>query len=196
MDFLKISSTKLKIMLDDGEMKKYGLDKAELDYSDPELRAHFWQILDEASTKCGFKTRGEKILIQFYPAKSGGEIFITKLGPLSKSAERSLSSSERVAMLSSEIKLYRFDDIQSISSAIHIAKESISDDAKVYFADNGSFYLMTEERGGSGAHNALSEFSEEIPLEMAEYIKERSRKVEEPIATFEKLYNSAKNKRC
>ena len=114
MEFLIINENKLKIMLDKTELLKFGLDKEELNYNEPEVRNSFWDILDIAEAKCGFHCKGEKILIQFYPAKFGGEIFITKLGLISKSAERSLVDSPRVAMLASEIKIYKFDDIHSL----------------------------------------------------------------------------------
>lgn len=194
MEFLIVSDTKLKIMLGREEMKEFGLDKEELDYSDPEVRANFWRILDIASEECGFKTNGEKVLMQFYPSRSGGEIFITKLGMLSKSAEHTISSSGRVAMLSSETKIYKFDDLSSIVTAVHINLSALSEGLRAYLADNGSYYLIFELRNSKTLY-AMSEFASEVPSELEAYIHERARIIDDPLNTFEKLYSQKENRR-
>jgi hypothetical protein len=58
-------------MMSRDEMKKYGIDGDNIDYDDPKTRRSFWRILDAAHEKCGFEASGDKILIQFYPAKDG-----------------------------------------------------------------------------------------------------------------------------
>ena len=189
MEFLIISSNKLKIMLDKAEMQKFGLDKEDLNYSLPEVRSSFWNILDIAAKECGFSTKGEKILIQFYPSKSGGEIFITKLGLLSKSAERSISSSQRVTMLSSEMKIYKFEDLASIVTAVHINLSKLPEKIKAYSADSGEYYLIFEERS-LGSLSLMSEFGTEIPSELDSYIAERTMEIENPYQTFERLYKA------
>ena len=173
MEFLVISESKLKIMLTKLEMKKYGLDLPELDYQDKEVRTAFWQILDEAKAKCGFDTKGEKVLIQFYPSHSSAEIFITKLGVLSKSAERSIVGSDRIAMLSSEIRIYRFSCLGSLIDAIRQNSDVLSEEAEAYLSENGSFYLIGEERNLRSS--SFSEYGEEVPKALEAYIKERSR---------------------
>jgi len=186
LEFLIISNSKLKIMLDKSEMRKFGLDKDDIDYSDSGVRDAFWKILDIASCECGFQAKGEKILIQFYPSKSGGEIFITKLGLLSKSAERSLSSSPRVAMLSSDVRIYRFDDLASIVTAVHISKNALPEKIKAYSGERGEYYLVFEERGS--ALSLMSEFATEIPRELEAYISERTTEIENPYESFEMIY--------
>lgn len=186
LEFLVISENKLKIMLDKAELEKFGLDKAEVDYSDPEVRASFWNILDIAGEKCGFCCKGEKILIQFYPARSGGEIFITKLGLLSKSAERSLAASPRVAMLSSKVKIYKFEDFSSINAALRITKNLLPEKIRVFSGDAGEYYLIFEERCSSPL-SVLSEFAQEIPKELEFYISERTRLIDAPYQTFGKF---------
>ncbi len=187
MDFLIISSSKLKIMLNKSEMQEFGLDKEELDYSRSDVRCAFWKILDIAAAECGFQCKGEKILIQFYPAKSGGEIFITKLGILSKSAERSLADSPRVAMLTSEVKIYKFDDLSSIARAVHINQKSLPEKIRAYTGDDGEYYLIFEERNEKALVSIL-EFASRIPSELEAYIAERTKMIENPYVTFEKIY--------
>ena len=188
MEFLIINSSKLKIMLDKAELETFGLDKEELDYSDPDVRNSFWNILEKAKEKCGFRCNGEKILIQFYPSKNGGEIFITKLGVLSKSAERSLADSPQVAMLASEVKIYKFDDIDAISMALHINRKYMPEKIRVFLNDTGEYYLIFNERN-SGAAIVMTEFAVKVPSEIESYIIERTEEVEEPYKTFEKYYS-------
>lgn len=173
MEFLVVSENKLKIMLTKAEMKKYGLDYPELDYADKEVRTAFWQILDEAKAKCGFDTKGEKVLIQFYPAHSSAEIFITKLGVLSKSAERSIIGSDRIAMLSSEIRIYRFTCLSALIEALQRNSDVLSEEAEAYLSENGNFYLIGEERNLRSS--SFSEYGDEVPRGLEAYIKERSR---------------------
>lgn len=174
-----IGGGKLKIMLDKAEVEKFKLDKEELDYSDPEVRNSFWNILDIAEEECGFLCKGEKILIQFYPARDGAEIFITKLGILSKSAERSLSASSRVAMLSSDVKIYKFDDLSSIKRALKITQSFLPERIKVFFGEGGEYYLVFEERLGFSIP-VMAEFGTELPKELEGYIGERANLITDP----------------
>lgn len=187
MDFLLVSETKLKIMLNSEEMRKYKLDSSELDYADPEIRGSFWRILDIANEKCGFNAKGEKLLIQFYPSKTGGEIFITKLGALSKSAERSISGSGRVAMLTSETKIYKFDSLTSLVAAVHTSIELLPENTKAYVSESGEYYLIFEERNTKGI-GILSEYAREVPKNLEFYIEEHSELIENSVSTLNKLY--------
>ena len=76
MEFLVVSKSKLKIMMSRDDMKKYGIDGEDIDYDNPKIRRSFWKILDEAKERCGFEASGDKVLIQYYPSKDGGEIFV------------------------------------------------------------------------------------------------------------------------
>ena len=82
MELIVISESKLKIMLEKEDMKRYGLFGSELNYDDPPTRKKLLSILDKAKEECGFDTGSEKLLVQLYPSKDGGsEMFVTKLGP-------------------------------------------------------------------------------------------------------------------
>lgn len=173
MNFLPISETKLKIVLSLDEMRQYGLCEKELNYSAPEVRESLWRILDAAKAACSFSVNGEKILVQLYPAAEGGEIFVTKLGALSKSAERSISTSGRVGMLTSEFKLYMFDGVRTAAAAL-AAAVALPDGAELLLAENGSVCLLFEEREEAGLA-VIAEFGRELPASMEPYVRERSK---------------------
>ena len=67
MEFLVVSDSKLKIMMNRDDMQKYEIDGDNIDYDNPKIRRSFWRILDAAREKCGFEAAGDKVLIQFYP---------------------------------------------------------------------------------------------------------------------------------
>ena len=80
MDVLKISDTKVKIMLTRADVKKFKLDAEKVDYNDAKTRNSIWELLDHVKKHHGWSCENNKLLIQFYPSKDGGaELFVTKL---------------------------------------------------------------------------------------------------------------------
>lgn len=77
MELIKISNTKLKIMLTKLDVDKYELGGVCGGLYD---RASFRNILTDVRDKCGFDALGERVFVQYYPDKTGGcELFVTKL---------------------------------------------------------------------------------------------------------------------
>ena len=92
MEVLKITDSKLKIMLSVEDMKKYRLTKDSVDYNDAKTRKSFFDILNQVKLSHGFNVERDKVLIQFYPSKDGSsELFVTKLGILPPSSEKAIS---------------------------------------------------------------------------------------------------------
>ena len=78
MELIPINESKLKIMLDEIDMKEYRLF-AESDCADTETRRAIRSILDVARDRIGFNTEGAEIFVQLYASKKGGcELFVTK----------------------------------------------------------------------------------------------------------------------
>ena len=178
MEFLIISENKMKIMLAPEEVIDYGIESERADYRDPSVRKAFWRILDRARDECGFKVTGEKLLIQYYPSKHGAEIFVTKLGKISPTVQRSISETDSVAMLSSRNMIYRFDSFDELLRLCReINKNSSEHTSDVYLSEDGCYYLFFEERcdlSSLSPFSVVSEFAEEIPQTMELYIKEHS----------------------
>ena len=177
MDFLVVSDSKLKIMMSRDDMLEYDIDGDDIDYDDPKTRKTFWKILDVARERCGFEVSGDKVLIQFYPSKDGSEIFVTKLGIISANAERTISSSGKVAMLEAQMAIYKFDSLSSVSEAARIIeKEGGSHYPRAFFDERGIYYIITEERVTKKKKelSRVAEFGERIPDNLAAYIAEHS----------------------
>jgi negative regulator of genetic competence, sporulation and motility len=184
MDILKISDTKLKIMLDRNDMAMYDLCGADIDYNNSATRKKFWHILDDVKSRCGFETEGEKLLVQYYPSKDGGcELFVTKLCGVSQSSKRSLAKAENVTLLDGKQRIFLFrslEDLIKASSLIRPGDNIRSSDA--YLGESGEYYLTVSERGdlsrqGTGGLSLLLEFSRRVDLSRMAYISEHCRKL-------------------
>jgi len=78
MELIPINNSKLKIMLDEIDMKEYKLYENS-DCADSDTRRAIRDILDIARDRIGFNTEGAEIFVQLYTSKKGGcELFVTK----------------------------------------------------------------------------------------------------------------------
>lgn len=78
MEIIPINESKLKIMLDEHDMKELNICD-EADCANNETRHAIRTILDRAKLQLGFNTEGAEIFVQLYTSKSGGcELFVTK----------------------------------------------------------------------------------------------------------------------
>ena len=77
MEFLLVCKTKLKIILDREEVERYRLSDFTSEQS-VELRQRLAEILEEAKSRVGFSSAGERLLVSYYPTRlSGAELFVT-----------------------------------------------------------------------------------------------------------------------
>ena len=189
MEFLVVSKTKLKAILDAEDMKKYKLDPGE-EYSGAGARRVFREILAAANEEVGFRTGNDKVLIQLYPSRDGGgELFVTKLGALAKGDAKIIAESKNVIMLTNTRRLYKFEDLEAIvmCSKSITAREVKSD---VYYL-NGAYFLATEEEALKSGYELakLSEFGERLPEKLIPYIAEQGRLIfaDSAIEAFSRL---------
>ncbi len=78
MELILISNTKLKIMLDESDMKQYNIG-SESDCAKGSTRKAIRSLLDRARDQIGFDTDGQEIFVQLYASRRGGcELFVTK----------------------------------------------------------------------------------------------------------------------
>ncbi len=177
VEFLVVSKTKLKAILDKEDMKKYKLDATATESDSIATRRAFREILSVASAEVGFDTEKDKVLIQLYPSRDGGgELFVTKLGTLTKSDIKAITDSSNVTMLSNVSRLYKFE---SLDSLILGAKSMRSQDinSQVYYID-GAYFLYAEEKCQAGnlcEISKLCEFAQRLPEKLVPYIKEQGK---------------------
>lgn len=80
MKTIKISDTKIKVMLSKSDMLSIHLGEGTLDTSSPEARDALRGFLAEAGRAHGVDVSSGRLFIQLYPAADGGcEMFVTRL---------------------------------------------------------------------------------------------------------------------
>ena len=78
MEFILVSSVKLKIMLSPQDMKDFGLSERTADGTVSEKRS-LRKILDRAQAETGFDTKNATLYVQAFPAPDGSmELFLTR----------------------------------------------------------------------------------------------------------------------
>ncbi len=161
LEFLTVGNTKIKITLTAQEASARGINTEKTNYDDPEVRRNFRKILEEAKEKAGFDTGKEKVLIQAYPSRDGGiELFVTKLGVISKSAESMIAKSENVALLSKCRTYYIFENLENLLGAVRSISPEFAEDSSVYRLDDGTYCLVFCERTPKYVLSELSVLSE------------------------------------
>ena len=163
MEFLIISSTKMKVKLSYEEIKKYSLADIESERVDSDMRKGLWQLIDIAKERHGFSFGAEKLLVQFYKTDFGGELFITKLLKQTPKSEKLLEGASNVTLLREKQVIYRFYDADSVIRAIMSRGSEISCSFELYLSDDECYYLILTARGDSISDViCLSEYAEEV----------------------------------
>lgn len=76
MELILISSSKLKIMLSEEDMKKYNIECE----GGCALRRGLAPVLERAHLDCGFDIDSGRLLVQVFPSRKGGcEMFVTRV---------------------------------------------------------------------------------------------------------------------
>lgn len=79
MHMIRISETKLKVILSRSDLQKLDISVESMDYANVSTKRVFWEILDEARHTTGFDAESAKLFVQVFPDAEGGcEMFITK----------------------------------------------------------------------------------------------------------------------
>ena len=171
---------KLKIVVSEEEMALHNLENPTEDKAGIKLRRSIWRVLDMAKAEVGFDPAGDKVLIQFYPIKSGGcEIFVTKLGILPESSARLVSKSNKISMLSKNKSFYLFSDIEDLLSAVRAIKRLTADTPTVsdVYSSMDKYYLAIEEyaKGGEPMEfPCILEFATALTADFGAYISEHA----------------------
>lgn len=178
MELILINENKLKIMMSENDMRKFGLDENEFNLSISNTRAILSKILNEANLHTGFEnlTPDDKILIQLYPETHGGcELYITKIAICDASYDeeeifmpqgderyllpRSTKNTTEYKKVPLTYSFTKFDYV--IAACKELIKQNFSGESSLYHLDEGKYLLfIAEEESINTATNCLSEFGQ------------------------------------
>lgn len=79
MELIKVSTSKLKVVLSAEDMDAYGITSDELGSDEPRARQAFKRILDKARNETGFEKGGGRLYVRVFEGTDGGcELFVSK----------------------------------------------------------------------------------------------------------------------
>ena len=155
MEWIRINTNKLKIMLTAEDARHYALRFEKVDYADAITRRAFRSILTDIKKEAGFDATEDRVYIQLYPSREGGcELFITKTGLLPPDENEHIHKTpfgdvgEEPTAVMRRSAAFSFDAIDKMLavcrrlSARHFAGESES-----WKDDEGRLWLFLTEEG-------------------------------------------------
>lgn len=184
LEVLLIGEYKMKIVLSERDVTELGLDISTPIKDTSLSRRAIWRILEKAGKMSGFDHTSDKMLIQIYPEKKGGcELFVTRLGLLSKESAGLVSSSKTVTVLSKDTVCYRFLGEQYMKDAIRAIKNhpsGVIPKGDAYKDSGGGYYLVIEEIGRCDNAPELPlvlEFGDRLTKDASVYVTEHFEKI-------------------
>ena len=179
MKFLVVSDSKIKVVLEKSDSKKYGVDYNNADSS--KNRRAFFDILAVAKKETGFDIADDKVLIQFYPTSDGGcEVFVTKLGLISGGAAEAINRSHKVTTLSKNCEFFSVDSYDCLRSLCRAIAAVRCPKSEVYRSDSENYYILIESNNSSSAIGEfpfITEFASRVKKDYYTYIKEHYEKI-------------------
>lgn len=179
MEYILINEKKLKVMLCNQDLDCRALEAEKLDYSLPEAKKLFCDILGYAKDKLGFDTSGYRVLLQLYPSKDGGcELFITRLGKpeasdpsdLPPSSEKESDGKAKEIQKKARCKKEKAFSFDKLSHLIDVCKRlgaiGIDCESSVY-SDGERWYLLLYF-----LNSDIAELSGILPLSELSFIGE------------------------
>ena len=176
MDYLPISTSKIKITLTEDETAERGI--AATGQGNEEKRGKLRRLLDEVKERFGFDIGRERALVQIYPTSEGGtEIFVTRLGVLTKDIAGAGGQSDTSQIISAKRLYYIFNTLESLLAAVGTVRTGM-EEGRVYRLDSGEYCLSFLEHDGIGARYArLLEFGRRYPAGEVAALDEHARLV-------------------
>ena len=170
MEWIRISSNKLKIMLSAEDARRYALNCETADYADPVTREAFREILTDVRQKTDFDAAEDKIYIQMYPSKEGGcELFVTKVGLLlsehgqhTSNAPKHPKAAKMASISQKRHAAMRFSSCTSLTALCRRLQGHFKGESEVWQDESGAWWLCLCDHG-----NPLL-LSKEFPF-LAEY---------------------------
>jgi len=154
MEWIRISTNKLKIMLTAEDARRYDLQCEKADYADIATRHSFREILTDVRRETGFDATEDKVYIQMYPSKEGGcELFVTKIGLIltdeareGSRAGRTRGTSERRSPPSECTALLFTEMTHLLAVCRHLCNVGFLCESEAWQSEDGKLWLLLAQK--------------------------------------------------
>ena len=192
MEFIRIDSEKLKIILTKNDLAEFDILTNDIDYSNTETKRMFWDIIGRAKKSVGFNCDGMRVLVQLYSSRDGGcEMFVSILGNACESFadEPTPISLHCKTMYKKDNRILRrgafgFETLEwMITVCRRLYETGYSGESSAYIGDDRRFYLFLDGLDATeyvplDEYSFICEYgSSENPEATAGYLSERGREI-------------------
>jgi len=148
MDFIRIGTNKLKIMLTREDAAHYALCPDTADHTDTKTRRAFRAILTDIKAKTDFDAAEDKVYIQIFPSREGGcELFVTKMGIALSPRSGTAGKAERAQKKRREVIFYFTALEELVAVCRRLAGSKFKGESRVWLDDLGRYWLHLLEEG-------------------------------------------------
>lgn len=169
MEWIRISSNKLKIMLTAEDARRYELNCESADYADAISRTAFREILTDVRRETGFDATEDKVYIQMYPSKEGGcELFVTRLGLLTECEQAQAKAATQQKRRNAEERRTAlvFEALEPLLSLCRRLQQSHIRASDAWQDESGRWWLLLRHAQAISLPY-LSEYGKGVPYKQA-----------------------------
>ena len=143
MELILISGSKLKVILDADEARKYKITDVESGTLKGD-RAYLSEILDDICRLSGFDTRGDNLSIEIFESKSGGcEMFITKQSEKKTYTQKDIKKLCRECLSDNVTLSYIFKTMSDLISVCKLlGNKTLPAKSRAFNVGSKNFYLI------------------------------------------------------
>ena len=148
MDFIRIGTNKLKIMLTREDAAHYALCPDTADHTDTKTRRAFRAILTDIKAKTDFDAAEDKVYIQIFPSREGGcELFVTKMGLELTQKRTADPKNERPPKKRREVMFYFTSFDRLVAACRRLTDTKFTGQSRVWLDDLQRYWLYLIEDG-------------------------------------------------
>ena len=157
----KLNENKIKITLDNNDLKSRNIDTHALIYNTPESQDLFWEVMQEVEKKYDFQVDESMIYVEAHMSQSGvftlivtrNQNSIIKRKP--KVHEKNIRLKRKDIPENLNAKLFKFNDFSSLCNFCKIADKNEYRKTSLYLLDS-NYYLYISLYSG----NSILEFAD------------------------------------
>ncbi len=184
MELILISGSKLKVILDADEARKYKITDIESGTLKGD-RAYLSEILDDIYRLSGFDTRGDNLSIEIFESKSGGcEMFITKQSEKKTYTQKDIKKLCRECLSDNVTLSYIFKTMSDLISVCKLlGNKALPAKSRAFNVESKNFYLILTFLGFFTPElyeslEFISEFGDRISSEgLEDYLDEYGKEI-------------------